>query len=249
MQSMIEGFRNLSEAERHKSKKTLYHIGPAPADPKPKMNFLTDWDPEMVDKKTGRMGDFVTVPGTDNWSRHWLNEPVKSGVFLTTQPINIAINHGVYGNVYAYRVPQWVIAASGGLHRYDQGTEVVISKEIWEQAGDKIEFLGKSMSERELVDRVNKESTESHWEKRSARTGGRSSESIKWEMKKQDEIVWTGLHGTRYPEEAIRIMTPEERERALRSFKRWITKHNPFEGLSPPEKTAHILGLLKGNTT
>ena len=207
-----------------------------------------DWNPNKLDRKTGEEGEFELIPGTDNWSRHWLAEPVKAGVFLTSNPINIAINHGVYGNVYAYKVPQWVIAAASGLHRYDQGTEVVISKEIWEQADDEIEFLGKSMSEQELTDRANKESTDSHWEKRSIRTPGQDPESIKWKMIKQDEIVWTGLHRTRYPEEAIRIMTPEAREAALRSFDRFIDRHNPFGQKEIfPEPTQRIIDLLKGN--
>ena len=247
MKKLLEMMRSLDEAERHKSKKTLYHIGPKPAEPRPKMKFLTDWDPEKIDSK-GEKGDFVTIPGTDNWSRYWLKEPVKSGVFLTSNPINIAINHGIYGNVYAYRVPQWVIAAASGLHRYDQGTEIVISKEIWEQADDDIEFLGKSMSEQELTDRANKESTESHWQKRSIRTPGQDPESIKWKMIRQDEIVWKGLHGTRYPEEAIRIMTPEAREAALRSFDRFIDRHNPFGQKEIfPKPTQRIIDLLKGN--
>ena len=249
MKKLLETMRKLDEAPRHKSKKTLYHIGPKPAEPKEKMRFTMDWNPKKLDRKTGEEGEFEPIAGTDNWSRHWLPEPVKAGVFLTSNPINIAINHGVYGNVYAYRVPQWVIAAASGLHRYDQGTEIVISKEIWEQAGDEIEFLGKSMSEQELTDRANKGLTDSHWEKRSIRTPGQQDpESIKWEMIRQDEIVWKGLHHTRYPEEAIRIMTPETRERALRSFDRFIDRHNPFGQKEIfPKPTQHIIDLLKGN--
>lgn len=247
MKKLLEAMRKLDEAPRHKSKKTLYHIGPRPAQPKEKMRPLMDFDPDATDRKTGEKGEFVPIPGTDNWDRHWLKEPVKNAVFLTPEPITVAMNHGIFGNVYAYKVPQWVIAAAGGIHRYDHGSEIIISKEIWDQAGDEIEFLGKSMDEEELTNRVHKGSSEAHpGPSAYYRARERGEQDPQRQMDKLDQTVWVGLHKTRYPEAAIKALSPEERARALRSFERWIKKYNPFQGLPAPEKTTYIMNLLKG---
>ncbi|HIK66693.1 MAG TPA: hypothetical protein EYF95_01835, partial [Flavobacteriales bacterium] len=139
-----------------KNKRLLYHINRfRPAKPQPKMTYMQDWDPEAIDPDTKeRTGDFINVPDTDNWKRHWLDSPVKSGVFLTPNPLDIALNHGRSGHVYAYNVPEWVIDKSGGLHRYDNGSEVLIPEDGWNEAGKEIEFLGKSMDEKELWDKM-----------------------------------------------------------------------------------------------
>jgi hypothetical protein len=252
MKKLLEAMRKLDEAPRHKSKKTLYHIGPKPAEPKEKMRPLMDFDPDAIDRKTGEKGDFVPIPGTANWERHWLKEPVKNAVFLTPDPVAIGMNHGVHGNVYAYRVPQWVIAAAGGIHRYDHGSEIVISKEIWDQAGDEIEFLGKSMDAAELTNRINKGSSESHpgpsayYLNQRGIDARMALEDPESKIDRADTKLWIGLHKTRYPESAIKAMSPEDRARALRSFERWIKKYNPFQGLPAPEKTTYIMNLLKG---
>ena len=73
---------------------------------------------------------------------------------MTTNPIGIAGYHGRGGHVYAYKVPEWVIAESGGMQRYDNGSEIYISEDIWAKAGDEIEFLGKSMDETEFAKKV-----------------------------------------------------------------------------------------------
>jgi hypothetical protein len=60
--------------------------------------------------------------------------------------------HGVYGNVYAYSISNKVIKKAGGLHRYDMATEILISKEIWEEGynSGEIKLLGKSMDRKTL---------------------------------------------------------------------------------------------------
>ena len=136
-----------------KDKRTLYHINMRPARPQPKVKMMQAWDSQARDR-FGEKGDFVDVPGTDSWQRYWLDNPVKSGVFLTPNPLDIAMNHGRSGNVYAYKVPEWVIDKSGGMHRYDTGSEVLIPEDVWNEAGDEIEFLGKTMEQKELWDKM-----------------------------------------------------------------------------------------------
>ncbi len=108
--------------------RTLYHIGRRPAHPHPKRSR--------------------SARDSELWERPWLGAPVDAGVFLTPNPVEIWRNHGVRGHVYAYRVPESVIEASGGLHRYDTGTEILIPASLWSQ----VQFLGKTMSADELCE-------------------------------------------------------------------------------------------------
>lgn len=101
----------------------LYHIGKKPAQPKP-----------------GRH--------CQGWTRG--NRQVNCGVFLTSNPVVVCFNHGLSGNVYAYRVPGRVIRAMGGMKRFDSATEIIIDSEHWSQ----VEFLGKSMDRKTLEDKV-----------------------------------------------------------------------------------------------
>jgi hypothetical protein len=71
---------------QRKRKRVLYHIGPRPASPKP-----------------------ISRPDEQGWRRYWLDQDVKSGVFLSPNPLDIASYHGVSGDVYAYKIPEWVI--------------------------------------------------------------------------------------------------------------------------------------------
>lgn len=106
--------------------RVLYHIGKAPPRPYP--------------HRTYEVNPFVRV--MEEWERPWLQEPVETGVFLTPNPLAIGHHHGRgKGNVYAYRVPEWVIAKAGGIHRYDHGTEILIPAELWPE----VKFLGKSL--------------------------------------------------------------------------------------------------------
>lgn len=88
----------------------------------------------------------------EGWSRDWLAGREDGGIFMSTNPRGIRANHHIVGHVYAYRVPEWAIAKSGGLHRFDWGTEVLIKNDIWEKIKHtgELKFLGKSMSDDKL---------------------------------------------------------------------------------------------------
>jgi hypothetical protein len=182
------------------------------------MTYLQDWDPDKIDRE-GSKGDFINVSGTDNWKRHWLDSPVKSGVFLTPNPLDIALNHGRAGHVYAYNVPEWVIDKSGGLHRYDNGSEVLIPEDVWNEAGKEIEFLGKSMDEKELWDKM--DSTQvgrGHHRKGTMPSWMSEEEKDQWRAG-QDKFNLSGLRNTKHPEDVIKLLKPEERKKAIEAIK------------------------------
>ncbi len=226
----------LSEADPRtsKSKRVLYHINKnRPAMPQPKVNYLEEWDPKAFDPDTGkRTGNIVKVPGTDVWTRHWLKQPVKSGVFLTTNPVDIAMNHGRMGDVYAYRVPEWVIAKSGGLHRYDWGTEILIPEEVWNDAGVKggapygrsgeIEFLGKSMTRDQLREKIDSSGDYGRGQTRkSKKPSWLSPEELEaWEARKK-EFKLAGLRASKHPRDVIKMLKPDEVKAALAAFEKW----------------------------
>ena len=192
-----------------KTKRDLWHIGPKPAFPQPKMTYLQQWDPKAIDPDTGeKTGDMVDIPGTDNWQRWWLDSPVDAGVFLTPTPTDIARYHGRSGNVYHYKVPEWVIGKAKGIHRYDHGSEVLISKEIWDEAGDEIEFGGKSMTKDQLWQKIR--------DLGGYDFGGRGKPSGK---SKPGSFNLYGLRQTKHPRDAIKLMTDDERKAALAALK------------------------------
>jgi len=204
-----------------KDKRTLYHIGPRPAEPKPAVSAVRDEAGEKVDV---------------GWVRPWIDKPVRVGVFLTPNPTDIVQFHGRSGNVYAYKVPEWVIEKSGGLHRYDTGSEILIPEEVWSEAGDEIEFLGKTMDQQQLWDTVDSSYFGGPRRRRgsSKRPSWISDEEMKgWEDKqKWKQINLHGLRATAHPEAAIKMMTPEERNKALEYFKNTYPealKGEPFE--------------------
>ncbi len=185
------------------NKRDLWHIGPKPAYPQPKMKYLQDWDSAAL-ARDGEKGDWVDIPDTDNWQRWWLDSPVKAGVFLTPTPTDIARYHGRSGNVYHYKVPEWVIAKSGGVHRYDHGSELLISKEIWDEAGDEIEFVGRSMTKDQLWQKIR--------DLGGYDFGGRVTPPGK---SKPGSFNLYGLRQTKHPRDAIKLMTDKERQAAL----------------------------------
>ncbi len=187
-----------------KDKRTLYHIGKRPASPKP----------------AERWG----AKGEEGWSRDWIEGPVKSGVFLTPNPTDIAWNHGVSGNVYAYKVPHWVIEKSGGVNRFDTGSEVLISQEVWEEAGDEIEFLGKTMDKDELWDSVD-----------SSYYSAKQKKGIRGAHKHEDGASSiSGLRSTNHPEAAIKMMSQEEIKKALTKFEDEYAQEGPAEVVKGP---------------
>ena len=209
------------KAQRGKGKKKrlLYHINKRPAVPQPKTKFLQDWDPKAIDPDTGeRTGDMVDIPGTDNWQRYWLDSPVKSGVFLTPNPLDIAMNHGRSGHVYAYKVPEWVIDKSGGMHRYDTGSEVLIPEDVWNEAGKEIEFLGKSMDKEELWGEMMPTSYGPGHHRPAAKPSWMSGEEMEKWRTGQAKFNLPGLRATKYPEDVIKLLTAEERQKAIEAI-------------------------------
>lgn len=150
--SFASGLEESELSEAGKSARTLWHIGPRPA--KPKMRVGRTYD-------RGTEWEWTASPG---WYRHKLGDKAEidvPAVFLSDNPHGIAMNHGRVGNVYAYSVPEWVIKESGGMQRFDWGSEIVIREETWNKAwkptrcekGKHICFLGskdKETFEKEL---------------------------------------------------------------------------------------------------
>ncbi len=111
----------------------LYHIGYRPAQPVPR-------------------GEKTREQGGKSWDRWWLKQPVTSGVFLTPDWRAVAIHHMVDGHVYCYETPQRVIQQSGGIHRHDNASEILIPHHLWPQ----VKFLGKSIDSSTLHQTVNR---------------------------------------------------------------------------------------------
>jgi hypothetical protein len=83
---------------------TLYHMAKKPAYPVP----LKDWYKERF-------------PG------------IEKGIFLSDNPYAVWNHHPVRGNVYIYKVPSALIKEAGGLKRFDNAKEIVISQELWDK--------------------------------------------------------------------------------------------------------------------
>jgi len=198
MSLLREYIRLLGEKQvrDQKKKRVLYHIGPRPAKPMP-----------------------MSRPYAQSWRRYWLDQGVESGVFFSPNPIDIAQYHGISGDVYAYKIPEWVIAKAGGIHRYDHGSEVLISADVWQEAGDEIEFLGKSMPEKELWEKIESLGAEPLRRSAGSRPGWMSDDE--WEkasMNKTTQSHISGLRSTKHLKNAIRMMKPNERDEALTAF-------------------------------
>jgi hypothetical protein len=205
MKLLLENWRQymIEAAEDRKSMATLYHIGPRPAEPKPRR---AGWGP----------GD---------WERSHLDKPIRSGVFLSPNPGDIAYFHGVRGaNVYVYKIAFSVIKEAGQVNRYDSGSEVLIPEDLWYRGkhANKIIFQGRSkrweavLADQDKYDRPARSRAE--WGP-SYRPGWMSPEE--WEKdrsvkSKRDHLQ--GLRATKHPEAAIKIMSDEKRSEALAAF-------------------------------
>lgn len=120
--------------------RVLYHIGPRP--PKPE---LRRWSREPFrDLKQEEQPGYL---------RDWLPERTGPVVFLTPDYKAVAIEHGMAGNVYAYRVPEWVIQQAGGIHRFEAAPEILIPESLWRH----VKFLGKKMDRDDLDETANQE--------------------------------------------------------------------------------------------
>ena len=269
LQKLIRETLEERSRKSKRSKRVLYHINKRPARPQPKKDLLKVWDRNVIDPETGeRTGDMVSVAGTDNWERYWLKQPVKSGVFLTPNPVDIAMNHGRSGNVYAYKVPEWVINKSGGMHRYDRGSEVLIPEDVWNEAGEEIEFLGKAMSRKELDNKTWKEQQNfgrglTRSKAASYRSWMTDEEKAKAaERSEQGRLSRSvaGLLNTKHPEAAVKMMKADEKREAIAYLEDKLkAKPRRFEripgerkGMAIPaiapgldKKEAEVLALLK----
>jgi len=188
-----------------KDKQVLYHIAERPGEPRPKT----------------RRGSYDS--DDLKWERPWLDKPVKSGIFMSPDPLGVTLNHPVSGNVYAYKVPKWVIAKAGGINRYDRASEVVISKEIWDEAGNEIEFLGMKWS----ADELDKRATDKYSVMKYGNMSRGSRKKPGWitaaEWDKQnknlnDSGYVEGLRKTKHLDYAIKAMSTKEKHEALAAF-------------------------------
>ena len=195
--------------------RTLYHVGKRPAQPQPKR---AEW------RQRGQ-------PEPD-WVRPWLDAPVSKGVFLTPNPFLVAPKHGVFGHVYAYQVPNWVIKQAKGINRKDGVSEVLIPEPLWEH----VKFKGKSMDREDFLNQVyrsedaaftgsraNKYRTKSDWEAlRSTRLAASKALSKK-KVPKADGSGTTTVYeygprqvAQRNKEKAVRIETLRKKMGDLR---------------------------------
>jgi len=219
---------------RKKDKKILYHIGVRPATPVPKMRWIEEYDKNAPDRKTGEKGEFIRVAQDNEWRRYWLDQPVKSGVFMSPNPVEIRTFHSVSGNVHVYKVPWWVIKKSGGIHRFDWGSEILIPEDVWWAAHSRdainadnhIEYLGTSPGgEDSLDDRVRQDdaalerATHRKLSKGPIKLGWMDDESFERNKRRHAYHRHVkGLRSTKYLEYAISQMTDDEKRAALAAF-------------------------------
>lgn len=108
----------LTRARANGGSRVLYHIGPRPPHPVPYARGKRGWvrasRPEL---------------SPDEWV-----------VFLTDTVDLVLSHHGRVGNLYAYLVPEWVIADAGGIQMYDGARELILTRKHWPH----VRFLGKT---------------------------------------------------------------------------------------------------------
>ena len=106
--------------------------------------------------------------------------------------------------MYAYKVPHWVIEKAGGLHRFDTGSEILISQEIWEEAADEIEFLGKTMDQKDLWDKVD-----------SSYYSAKQKKGRRGKHNKPGEVWIDGIAGHPNAEDIIKMLTTKEKRQLM----------------------------------
>ena len=168
--------------------KILYHIGPRPPRPMP--------------KRKGGM-----------WNRHWLDAPVESAVFMSDNWKGVWQNHGIFGNVYMYRVPWAAIKDSGGLHKFDWAKEIVIPKSVWEKYNLQNARLHKTIDKDEASKIIN--STSYHYDP--LRLGRRDPTKFV-----NFEKLVTLESGKL--QDILKFMKPEEITKVISGIEAWLTK-------------------------
>lgn len=87
--------------------KTLYHIGPRKPIPRPNPFF--------------------------GWDRPQFEEPIiEPVVFLTPSWKRVWSSHGVHGNIYIFKVPNWMVRRCG-IKKYDYAPEIIIPEKYWKE--------------------------------------------------------------------------------------------------------------------
>jgi len=127
--------------------RTLYHLSKyGPAQPKERMphrerEYFFQGEPRYEEQGKKRyLSKRKSKPRQIGWTRPWLPERIESGVFLTPDPVSVAIHQGPVfnikrkGQIHIYDVAESIIKESGGIHIYDRAPEILISKEIWDRA-------------------------------------------------------------------------------------------------------------------
>tara|TARA_Y100000310_G_scaffold54684_1_gene50104 strand:- start:1687 stop:2430 length:744 start_codon:yes stop_codon:yes gene_type:complete len=129
--------------------------------------------------------------------------------------------------VYAYKVPEWVIAKSGGLHRYDTGSEVLIPEDVWNEAGKEIEFMGKSMDKKEMWDKMDSALFGPGHHRKAKKPSWMSDEELKLWQADRDKFNLSGLRATKHPEDVIKLLKPEERRKAIEALEAKKQREDP----------------------
>jgi len=106
---------------------TIYHIGKTPAIPQPNRSSKE------------------RIRGKKVWSAE------EKLAFFSTDYLQIRTNHGISGNVYAYRAPTSILQNEVGFKsKYDGASEIIIGEEDFK----KLKFLGKVMDQKELEEKA-----------------------------------------------------------------------------------------------
>ena len=113
------------------------------------------------------------------------------------------------------KYPNGSLINLAALHRYDTGSEVLIPEDVWNEAGKEIEFLGKSMDKEELWDKMMPTSYGPGHHRPATKPSWMSDEEMeKWQAG-QMKFNLSGLRATKHPEDVIKLLKPEEREKAI----------------------------------
>lgn len=196
-----------SEDKEAGGARILYHVGKRPPRPVP-----------------GRHGP---------WVRPWLKEPVEEAVFLTDNPAEVwridkdsNLSIGL-GNLYVYSVPEWVIKAAGGLHRWQGASsgislvkEILITPELWGE----VTFRGsvppsKWREEKYALPQAMARKTKGFPALYGIAPGEKNPDWRELEKKPR----WRGLLNTSRPEDAVRAMIPQEKVEMQRILEEYIS--------------------------
>jgi len=185
----------------------MYHIGKRPAQPRP-----ATWDMASLYLNYDEL-PHLGGPA-EGWRRPWLDAPVPVGVFLTPDPVQVAIKHYVVGTVYAYSVPEWVIKAAKGGQRLDEAAELLIPEPLWKY----VKFVGTSASADDLAGAMGRAQGMTYREQ------GQRNNDLKWKRRSRARVATLYLYGTK-------SRTEKEDESAAKLIKPKPKKNPPRKDL------------------